>query len=195
MKKLWKRNIAVVVVVMFVCVAAYLNWSYSKSSTDVSDAEEVSVEETATRTLGEAVLVNSTEDAGTAVSTGDTDDSSYFDEARLDREQARDSALSILQETVDDASATDEARNAAAEAITVMAQCSLMESEIEGLISAKGYTSCVAYVNDESASIVVGTGGTALTDTDVAIITDIVIDETGLSASQIKVIETTETEG
>jgi stage III sporulation protein AH len=37
---------------------------------------------------------------------------------------------------------------------------------------------------------VVSAGEEGLTDTDVAILTDIIRDETGLSASQIKVIET-----
>jgi stage III sporulation protein AH len=119
-----------------------------------------------------------------------SDSDSYFAAARLSREQARDEALAILQTTVDDDAATEEARNMAAESITAMAACSMAESEIEGLVAAKGYTSCVAYVNDESASVVVGTGDSSLSETDVAIITDIVRDETGLTASQIKVIET-----
>lgn len=193
MKKLWKRNAVVAVVVLFICVAAYLNWSYSRGGADtaeVLDAETLSAE-TSTRTLGEAVLVSSEgEQAESASYSGEGSGDSYFSSARLSREQARDEALSILQETVDDAMATEEARNMAAESITAMAACSLAESEIEGLVAAKGYSNCVAYVNDESASIVVGTGEEALNDTDVAIITDIIRDRTGLTASQIKVIDT-----
>ena len=193
-KKLWKRNAVVAVVVTFICVAAYLNWSYSRNESS-GGAETVSVEttateETGTRTLGEAVAVDSqqAETISSDVQEGDT----YFDTARLSREQARDSALSILQETVDDEAATEEARNAAADSISAMAACNLTETEIEGLVMAKGYPNCVAYVSDSSASVVVKTEGEELTDTDVAIITDIVIDETGFQAPQIKVIETEE---
>jgi stage III sporulation protein AH len=190
LKNLWKRNAVVVAVVLFVCVAAYLNWSYSRGSTAVSETvDSETVSDGDTRTLGEAVLVSSDGETGESVSYS-SDSDSYFASARLSREQARDEALAILQTTVDDTAATEEARNMAAESITAMAACSMAESEIEGLVAAKGYTSCVAYVNDESASVVVGTGDSGLSETDVAIITDIVRDETGLTASQIKVIET-----
>jgi stage III sporulation protein AH len=190
LKNLWKRNAVVVAVVLFVCVAAYLNWSYSRGSTAVSETvDSETVSDGDTRTLGEAVLVSSDGETGESVSYSSGSDS-YFASARLSREQARDEALAILQTTVDDTAATEEARNMAAESITAMAACSMAESEIEGLVAAKGYTSCVAYVNDESASVVVGTGDNGLSETDVAIITDIVRDETGLTASQIKVIET-----
>ena len=30
--KLWKRNAVVAAIVLFVCVAVYLNWSYDQSS-------------------------------------------------------------------------------------------------------------------------------------------------------------------
>jgi stage III sporulation protein AH len=190
LKNLWKRNAVVAAVVLFVCVAAYLNWSYSRGSTAVSETvDSETVSDGDTRTLGEAVLVSSDGETGESVSYS-SDSDSYFASARLSREQARDEALAILQTTVDDTAATEEARNMAAESITAMAACSMAESEIEGLVAAKGYTSCVAYVNDESASVVVGTGDSGLSETDVAIITDIVRDETGLTASQIKVIET-----
>ncbi len=193
MKKLWKRNAVVVAVVLFICVAAYLNWSYSRGDSDtaeVMDAETVPAG-TSTRTLGEAVLVSSGGEQAEDVNYSDgQNEDSYFASARLSREQARDEALAILQGTVDDELATEEARNMAAESITAMAACSMAESEIEGLVAAKGYSNCVAYVNDESASIVVGASEETLTDTDVAIITDIIRDQTGLTASQIKVIET-----
>ncbi len=193
MKKLWKRNAVVAAVVLFICVAAYLNWSYSRGDSDAAEVMEgeTLAEETSARTLGEAILVSSEgEQAVTVADSAGGNGDSYFDSARLSREQARDEALAILQGTVDDELATEEARNMAASSITAMAACSMAESEIEGLVAAKGYSNCVAYVNDESASIVVGMADEALTDTDVAIITDIVRDQTGLTAAQIKVIPT-----
>ena len=43
--KLWKRNAVVAAIVLFVCVAVYLNWSYEQESADVG------------KTLGQAALV------------------------------------------------------------------------------------------------------------------------------------------
>ena len=45
--KLWKRNAVVAAIVLFVCVAVYLNWSYQKEETNVG------------KTLGQAALVSS----------------------------------------------------------------------------------------------------------------------------------------
>ncbi|MFR3922671.1 MAG: hypothetical protein ACLTYN_12640 [Dysosmobacter welbionis] len=82
------------------CGRVYLNWSYQSGET--ADAG---------KTLGEAALVNGqTSDplvGGTAASpdpassaspeAGTTGGGSYFDSARLNRQQARDSALAILR--------------------------------------------------------------------------------------------------
>ena len=44
--KLWKRNAVVAAIVLFVCVAVYLNWSYQEEGTETG------------KVLGQATLVN-----------------------------------------------------------------------------------------------------------------------------------------
>ncbi|MCC8075578.1 MAG: SpoIIIAH-like family protein [Clostridiales bacterium] len=218
MMNLWKRNAVVAAIVLFVCVAVYLNWSYDQSDTAMGDSSV-----SAGKTLGEAELVNSDSQIllsdssadgsasaeSSAESTLATEDGewaedalgeeelaaetdSYFDTARLNREEARDSALSILQETVNDPEADETAVSAAAESITAMASATLQESEIESLILAKGYTDCVAFIGDNSVSVVVSAGGAELEASDVAVVTDIVCGETDFSASNVKVIQAEE---
>ena len=75
------------------------------------------------------------------------------------------------------------------EAIQAMAAYTTAEANIENLVTAKGYTDCVAFLSEDSISVVVSNNGTALTETDTAKISEIVQEETGLSASQIKIIE------
>ena len=70
-----------------------------------------------------------------------------------------------------------------------MAAYTTAEANIENLVTAKGYTDCVAFLSEDSISVVVSNNGTALTETDTAKISEIVQEETGLSASQIKIIE------
>ena len=53
----------------------------------------------------------------------------------------------------------------------------------------RGYSDCVAFLNDNSISVVVSNNGTPLADADTAKISEIVMEETGLKASQIKIIE------
>ena len=113
--KVWKRNAVVAAIVLFVCVAVYLNWSYGQRDTSVSANQS-----TDTKTLGEAELVGTeTETAAAADGTeeieavSEVQEESYFDTARLSRQEARDEALAILQATVDDPNA-DEAAIASA---------------------------------------------------------------------------------
>jgi stage III sporulation protein AH len=203
--KLWKRNAVVAAIVLFVCVAVYLNWSYGQNEavSGKAEAETLSQEQGETKTLGEAALVSSdslsTDEAEEVVldswdvnevSADEAERSaqSYFATARLSREEARASALNILQETVDDPEASESAINAASESITAMASATLAESQIENLVTAKGYPECVAFIGDNSVSVVVSTKSGTLEGADVAKITDIVLGETDFSANAVKVV-------
>ena len=64
----------------------------------------------------------------------------------------------------------------------------MKEAQIENLVTAKGYTDCVAFMGEDSISVVVDTGTGELTAEDVAKITDIAMTETGYPASGIKIM-------
>ena len=117
--KVWKRNAVVAAIVLFVCVAVYLNWSYGQRDTAAST--DLPSE---TKTLGEAELVGTQDDVTAAGSdaedvetVSEVPEENYFDAARLSRQEARDEALAILQATVDDPNA-DEAAIASASAVS-----------------------------------------------------------------------------
>ena len=184
----WKRNAVVAAVVLFVCGAVYLNWSYQKGQS-----------EEAGKTLGEAELVSmqsadpllktSPAPSASPAPTATDKSSGYFDAARLNRQQARDSALSILQEAAADTNATETMKAETGEAIQTLADYTVSEAQIENLVTAKGYADCVAFISDGSVSVVVSATEEGLTDADVARITEIVTEETGLEASAITIIE------
>ncbi len=181
--KLWKRNAIVGIIVLFVCGAVYLNWSYNNRDAETG------------KTLGEAALVAGKADEaknGDAATTpeGSKTGNGYFSEARLNRQQARDSALALLRESAGDANASQETIEDANVAIQTMANYTLTEAQIENLVVAKGYTNCVAFLNDSSISVVVSGIENGITDADVAKIGEIVMEQTGLTADQIKIIET-----
>ena len=117
-----------------------------------------------------------------AVYTG----SDYFASARLTRQQARDNAISLLQEAAGQTNADQTVANEASQGIQVLASYTLSEAQIENLVTAKGYTDCVAFMGADSVSVVVSTDSGELTSEDVAKITDITMTETGLPASGIK---------
>lgn len=179
-----KRNAAVAAMAVLVCAAVAVNWRFSAKQ------GEEAVEETGTKILGEATLVSGGEENvetaadETAVYTG----SDYFASARLTRQQARDNAISLLQEAAEQENADTTVANEASEGIQVLATYTLAEAQIENLVIAKGYTDCVAFMGDGSVSVVVASESGELTGEDVAKITDIAMRETGFSASGIKIM-------
>ena len=63
------------------------------------------------------------------------------------------------------------------------------EAAAELLLEAKGYEDCVVFMSEDGVSVVVSTGEEGLQTEDIARITDIVKQETGLSAESIKIME------
>ena len=183
-----KRNAVVVTMAVLVCAAAALNWKYAgqEAAEDVQNA--------GTKILGEAALVSGTEDGEDAPAAAPEDESGvytgsdYFASARLTRQQARDNAISLLQEAAEQENADANVANEASQGIQVLASYTLAEAQIENLVTAKGYADCVAFMGDESVSVVVSTKSGDLTAEDVAKITDITMTETGLPAGNIKIM-------
>ena len=70
-----------------------------------------------------------------------------------------------------------------------MAEKTLAENEIESLVASKGYADCVAYIGENSVSVVVSVPENGLQAADVAKITDIVLGQTSFAADQVKIIE------
>ena len=190
----------VAVMAVLVCSAVALNWMYTGQ--EVEDAS-------GGKLLGEAQLVSGkgAED-GKSPETQDSDGeqspaedtgapadedmiytgSDYFASARLTRQQARDNAISLLQEAAEQENADANVANEASQGIQVLASYTLAEAQIENLVTAKGYADCVAFMGDESVSVVVSTKSGDLTAEDVAKITDITMTETGLPAGNIKIM-------
>lgn len=75
--KLWKRNAVVAAIVLFVCVAVYLNWSYDQGQS-VSGMGSATTNVTTDRNLGEAALVNS--DGALGLRTGSASGSAATDQ-------------------------------------------------------------------------------------------------------------------
>ena len=184
MRARWKRNVVVATMAILVCAAVALNWKYSGEDA-VKGAQE-----TGSKLLGEATLVSGQE--GDAEGAADEEavytGSDYFASARLTRQQARDNAISLLKDAAEQEGADTATANEASESIQVLAAYTMKEAQIENLVTAKGYKDCVAFMGDESISVVVSTGTGELTAEDVAKITDIATAETGLDAGGIKIM-------
>ncbi len=207
----WKRNAVVVAICLFVGAAVYLNWSYNHQA--LADNPEQS---NAGKMLGESGLVNGVTSSlapsavpsaaakssaapspapaaskpAAAQEEGETNQTGYFASARLNRQQARDSALDLLRQAAADASAEQSVVDEANASIQAMANYTVAEAQIENLVSAKGYGDCVCFLSANGCSMVVSATENGLNETDVARILEIVKQETGLTAGDITIIET-----
>ena len=173
MRRQWKRNAVVATVLLFVCAAVYLNWRYAGT-----------VEDSGKKVLGQSALVNGETTDAEVTAAGDD----YFATARLSRKQARDTAISMLQEAQVDENATEDVLNEASQTMQVLAAYTVAESQIESLVVAKGYADCVAFMGDDAISVVVSDPD-GLDTVDVARIKDIVVSETSYTPDQIRIME------
>ena len=179
LKGQWKRHAVVLAVLALVGTSVYLNWRYADNVAETG------------KILGQATLVN--QNGETVTQTGESEEivsvsGSYFDTARLSRQQARDSAISMLQEAELDENATEDVLNEASLALQVLASYTVAEAQIESLVTAKGYEDCVVFMGEDSCSVVVADPD-GVDSTDAARIKDIVISETDYTAAQIKIME------
>ena len=183
--QLWKRNAVVAAIALFVCAAVYLNWDYEQQAQ-------------AGKTLGQSTLVGSETadpllpDSSAQYSTAsqeERDAEGYFAAARLNRQQARDSALSLLQDAAAQENADETVKSQVNDTIQTMADYTVTEAQIENLVMAKGYADCVAFIGENSLSLAVATPEEGLTEADTARIVDVVNQTTGFTADQIKIIE------
>lgn len=175
MKQVWKKRAVAAAVLVFVGAAVYLNWRYSDNVQNQS------------KVLGQSTLVNAQENDAQSDAT-EVSASDYFATARLSRKQARDSAISMLQEAEVDENAEQSVLNEASETLQVLAAYTVAEAQIESLVTAKGYADCVTFMGADSVSVVVSDAD-GLDAADVARIKDIVISETSYTADQIKIME------
>lgn len=176
-----KRNITIVTVLLFVCAAVYLNWSYN-NQWGKADAAMVKAEDAAMEKADAAF--NAKNGKGQQISD-------YFAEARLNRQVSRDEALQLLETAAASESASQETIDSAMDAISAMANYSMRETQLENLLIAKDFTDCVVYMTEDSITVAVPAPAEGLSEAAVARITEAVTTETEYTAAQLNVIEIT----
>ena len=200
-----RKEIIAAALVVMIGVAGYLNWSY-QDTIRVTDGETYS--ETGKK-LGEAQYVSTTkndEDADKSDSKDDkkddkkaekknnqTDDQTkstsadYFTEARLEKESSRSKSLEILNQTAANESFDADIRQKAQNQILKMAEDVEKESMIEKVAQAKGYQEVAVYIDGDSVKLIVKKD--SLNEQDVAKLKDIIVEQTGISPQNIKIVE------
>lgn len=183
--KVWKKNMVAAAVLITVCAGIYVNWLYTEenaaaSLTDNLDAEKV---------MSEDQLILSEDMAAIASGEPLTTATDYFAAVRLSRQQARDSAVNLLQEAMAYSGTGGPKEVESAMELEDIVQTALSEAQIESLIIAKGYADCVAYMSGEGISVAVSAPEGGLQQGDVAVIADIVMTQSEYALDDIRVVE------
>lgn len=165
-----RKQITLIMLALLICLAGYLNYAYG----DVSDSKE-----TSNGYMGEAKLV------GNMGKDGVEED--FFSSARLNRESGRSKSIETFNAIINNENADAESKQSAQNGILALADNTQTETTIENLIKSRGFSDAVCYINNSQANIVVKSEN--LDETQVALITEIVTEQTNIPAEKIKVVE------
>ena len=176
-----KRQIILSALVLGLGIAVYLNWQYSSIGqelpvTNILDEDTVN--------YGEAQYVDNPR---FDTEFEEADEESFFVEAKLSRQRARDEAVETLAVMLQDASLSGDQKADFAIRATELANSIEVEGKIENLIKAKGFADVMVYYDTERADIMVKTPG--LVSEDVTQLRDIVLKETEIPVENIAIIE------
>lgn len=211
-----KRQLILAALVVSLGAAVYLNWQFSgdgqieavdvsasekelgtaqlvngsaavSSETTESESVESATASAVTSSEAEPASQPSSETESTA-ETNATATDDYFSQASLTRQKTRDEAVEMLNQVLNDSEATTEDTQKAVDESAAIARNMLSESNIESLVKSKGYTNCVAFIQEAECSIVVGKSS-EFTAEDAATIKDIVVGQCDVPYGNIKIVD------
>ncbi len=187
-----KKHIIMSCLTLMLGVAVYINYvtapEIGENDNIAADSdglsENINYGETEFVNGDAAVEADADSDADTAVSAEGAD---YFAQARLDKMNNRDEAVQTLQTIIGGGDLTED--EMVVNALDAVEVSKLIESEgtIESLVKAQGFADCVAYLDGESAKVVVKTEG--LDKAQAASIKEIILGEAEVSAENIRIFE------
>lgn len=179
--KTWKKNLVAAGILVTVCCGIYLNW-IGGGGTDTKDLAETLNSD---KLMSDSLLVMG--DQAEELPQEENNITDYFAAVRLSRQKARDSAITLLQEAM--SYGEEQANQETSAQLEQIIQTALVESTIESLVIAKGYADCVAYISEDGISVAVASPEGGMQQADVAVIADIVLSQTQLELTQIRVVE------
>lgn len=167
-----KRAIVMTGLLLALAAAIYLNWQFSGGG-----MTDKTVTSSADETLGQSMYVNKN------VTANDND---YFTQTVKSREKSRNETIAELDEIIGNAKSSDDAKKQAENNKNIIAANITKESNIETIITAKGFEKCIAVVNESSVNVIVK--AKELTSAQTIQINEIVTEQTGFTSDKIKII-------
>lgn len=209
--KIQKRHVLMASLVLALGAAVYLNWQFTGNSDMLSvdaskklgEAQYVNgdiTDETQEAGIFDSIFggdddksTESTEETTkgedtTAVKAELTEEQiSYFSTVRTDREQTQSKVLEDAKEVLSLSENSEEAKEEAAESVSQLEKLILVQSNIENLLKAKGFTDVVCFISDEGCNVVVASQN--MDDSGSLLVKDAVMSQLDMGSEQIKIIQ------
>ena len=196
-----KRQLLVGALVVALGAAVYLNWQFSGTKpVEAVDSSQVS----SSKELGQTVYVNTEVSGETRLDNGksggggnesakkkeaavpvNSDTNDYFSSEKRRRDQARDEAIKALQEVAESDEGSDSAKQEAVRSLEKLSSAIKSENGIETEVRTKGFSDCIAIINNETCTVIVPSGG--LNDATAVTIKDIVNRQCAVSFENITI--------
>ena len=158
-----KKRVMLLFMAVLLGVTGYVNFTYKNQETD----------ETA-KVLGEAQYVSTNEQVETTKT----------DILKMEREEARDKAKTLLEDVIKGEGYSEEAKKEAEQKLLAISDYIRIENDIETLVENKGFENVVTYNEN---GIVVAVMKDELLNTEIAKITEIIVSQTNLTSDKIKI--------
>ncbi|MCL2169501.1 MAG: SpoIIIAH-like family protein [Defluviitaleaceae bacterium] len=202
--KLKRNHVIVAALVVMIGVTGYLNLRDNRAADDnfaLTESGEIMALITGDTIPQDVAMVNTTIDYygnldfthsnqiatvaahGDAVFVNTSSDSSFFIQAKLNREQARSGQMASLTDMINNPSIAQEQRADKATQMAELLSRIEREAATEALIESKGFTEVYVRISDHAVDIVVDRA--ELTDQEVAQIVDVALRKTGMALNQI----------
>lgn len=195
-----KRNqVIITALVVMVGAAGYLNYIGNTESAEVvlTDDEDITGLIPDYDLYGEEIVHNNEEnvemaanesgedEAGKAVFVNNSNDTSYFIQAKLEREQARAKQKDILTDMINNNNIEQDKKATAADEMLKIQERIEKETASEAMIEAKGFKEVYVRIDDETVDVVVNKP--ELSEAEIAQIEDIIKRKTGASVDKIRI--------
>lgn len=167
--KIKKGSVAIYVLALMLVTAGYWNYISNESQTieTVSMSEDQEGKDVRDEHLGDATLVSNNElineenanienEAKEEITeTSVTSEDEYFQESKMSRDTMYSQTLETYQSILNNSNVSEEQKAIVTQEITELNREKNAIMICENLISTKGFTNCVIFVNLESISVIV----------------------------------------
>ena len=178
--KIKKQHVLVSALVLALGAAVYLNWQFSGTPLVSPSSKE----------LGAATYVNKDTTATTdevQTTSGKLTPEAKIAKARTERAQAQDKALEESKSILQAADSSDEAKAEAVKAATAVEERILAQSNIENILSAKGFSEVLCYASENNCTVTVLKDD--LKNDSPLIIKDVVLSQLDIDFNDIIIVE------